>query len=863
MKKRKLKKSKYYQSGGKFTGVDAYNPYEEGAEIYQDKREENPSFLPKTASLQGSALNLHNILNPQAATNPNGGQPPQQNTQSFWDKPLTLNWNHILASQVIQGVGSAVSNASGNSYQNATLRYNEEVAPHSWLPQNPNTSNQALYGMQQGGIIDSYIRDFIFGDETPKESPKKKATNPDSKPVSESDVDEMVFNYEDLAAVNRPSRGSHLGKVLGYHGTANLEDIDPNVSSAVQELLAKFPALNITSGRRNWGDKDAHPKGRAVDLSGDSKIRQEAWDFYNSNLVPKYGFNPALPLNHGTGPHIHVGYYEQGGEMHLGGSIHGQMTRAMAKKILKDGKVEDKKLTSRQKHYFKHIADSKIVFKDGKASMKKEEGGYIDEMQQGGKTPITVNNPNDPRLQAYQDSLTLYNLNSKGPIEIYANQDKAATKAFATTENSPIGYTAKNGMNQRFAVYKKPVQPVVYGQPQQGSNKKPIVVNDPNDPRLRAYNDSLKVYNKYQDRAKNWNNAVMQYKVGTNDFNNLEKDYSDVFKEGKAKTERQMIEFMRKLDFSDTKLDPIGFADDDPDGLGMRYPMFKKPVQPVVYKKPEIPPHRASMRRNIPMEQDVRDLQLPQANPREAMDFTPKKTPFVYQYRDEAGQQQSVNLPDYETFKSFMSNQPLIAGSGDWSPNSKGAGATGHYLKLQDGGVMPNTGNPDMVNPQVSIEEALSHATKFKGDKTGKFKAKIPLEWWTDQLMDYTDKVKFKGKGENMQMKIRGKMPKYQAPVQNTDVINTTGYTEGTPSANNPMNVIPSGDITMARVYSPVVAIPVKGNKHQEPVVMRPGTDYAFDADYTMEFKAGGEYDLSPEHIKYLKDLGYDVEEIS
>jgi len=72
--------------------------------------------------------------------------------------------------------------------------------------------------------------------------------------------------------------------------------------------------------------------------------------------------------------------------------------------------------------------------------------------------------------------------------------------------------------------------------------------------------------------------------------------------------------------------------------------------------------------------------------------------------------------------------------------------------------------------------------------------------------------------------------------------INTTGYTEGTETANNPFNIIPSGNITMQGVNSPILAQPNIG----QPVVMQPGTDYNFpNADYVVEqklnnFKNGG-----------------------
>ncbi len=57
----------------------------------------------------------------------------------------------------------------------------------------------------------------------------------------------------------------------------------------------------------------------------------------------------------------------EGGEiMHLGGKAHvgsrGPISRKLAKRVLKEGKINDKKLTTKQKHYFKHVAGGKITF---------------------------------------------------------------------------------------------------------------------------------------------------------------------------------------------------------------------------------------------------------------------------------------------------------------------------------------------------------------------------------------------------------------------------------------------------------------------------------------------------------------------
>lgn len=129
--------------------------------------------------------------------------------------------------------------------------------------------------------------------------------------------------------------------------------------------------------------------------------------------------------------------------------------------------------------------------------------------QKGGPAPIVVNNPNDPRLRAYNDSLNLYNY-TKGRIKINDSnksvwekiplseknkniyqtemRDNINKKGFNTINGikTPTGdfygvpydakiapafsMRAKDWKNDEFSFqdveYKKPVQPVVYQKPQ-------------------------------------------------------------------------------------------------------------------------------------------------------------------------------------------------------------------------------------------------------------------------------------------------------------------------------------------------------------------------------------------------------------
>ena len=104
----------------------------------------------------------------------------------------------------------------------------------------------------------------------------------------------------------------------------------------------------------------------------------------------------------------------------------------------------------------------------------------------------------------------------------------------------------------------------------------PIFVTDPNDPRLKAYNDSLSLYKKtvnienpkyYEDGQPSWwtfkgNRAQAQKFM---EKNNIDHDY----------------EYYRTGKFPG-KIQPKSTGEF---GEGMAYPKYKNPVQPVFYKK--------------------------------------------------------------------------------------------------------------------------------------------------------------------------------------------------------------------------------------------------------------------------------------
>jgi len=65
--------------------------------------------------------------------------------------------------------------------------------------------------------------------------------------------------------------------------------------------------------------------------------------------------------------------------------------------------------------------------------------------------------------------------------------------------------------------------------------------------------------------------------------------------------------------------------------------------------------------------------------------------------------------------------------------------------------------------------------------------------------------------------------------------LSTTGYKKNSPDKDRSYNVIPSGDITMKNVESPILGIDNLGNS----IEMQPGKEYSYPGNTVLEFKPG------------------------
>jgi hypothetical protein len=108
--------------------------------------------------------------------------------------------------------------------------------------------------------------------------------------------------------------------------------------------------------------------------------------------------------------------------------------------------------------------------------------------------------------------------------------------------------------------------------------KEPIYVDNPRDPRLRAYQDSLNLYNKTKDIQN-----PKYYTDGDPSWYNWKGNRKDAEKFMRKNNIDLDYEYYRTNKFPG-KIQPIKTGDF---GEGMKYPIYKKPTQPVEYKKSE------------------------------------------------------------------------------------------------------------------------------------------------------------------------------------------------------------------------------------------------------------------------------------
>jgi len=191
------------------------------------------------------------------------------------------------------------------------------------------------------------------------------------------------------------------------------------------------------------------------------------------------------------------------------------------------------------------------------------------------------------------------------------------------------------------------------------SERKPIITNDPKDPRLKAYNDSLSLYNnsnaayhffvkakftpknKAQEKQAKYVEEYIINNSGNAVTKNIKNDwYHPAIKPlYTQKFSKQATTQLKQK----TLNGKTNVADVQDSGLASQ-PVFMQPVQPVVYQKPNPQPNPKSELKNQPeTEEQIERIEGYDITPTENKKVIPKptqdKTDFYIQSLDKNGKQ--------------------------------------------------------------------------------------------------------------------------------------------------------------------------------------------------------------------------------
>lgn len=323
---------------------------------------------------------------------------------------------------------------------------------------------------------------------------------------------------------------------------------------------------------------------------------------------------------------------------------------------------------------------------------KKEEGGDPTQVRK----PIQTSDPNDPRIKKYQDSLRNYNWTNKqisGLTKEGWDRNKSISieeqvKAYGEPQDpksaTPSSYSVFKKKNNYGADnidyignYTMPVQPYQYVAPQnvqqtpgkstqQSATKSTIYTSNPDDPRLKAYQDSLNNYN--------WSNS-----------NGRNKGFNTLFPDDAAKLKSQSDYKNWSFTNNNTKEQPQYYVYDaagKPEGNGAGatrdyYAQYPDPQQPYAYKKPIPELKRSQIQGPQSATPGVGQIGVPTGGPGP---MAGGPTNFSFTGRNDQGQQDTRYFSDLDTWKAATDQMGYR-----WrneTNNGQQANASGYQFKL-------------------------------------------------------------------------------------------------------------------------------------------------------------------------------------
>jgi hypothetical protein len=405
---------------------------------------------------------------------------------------------------------------------------------------------------------------------------------------------------------------------------------------------------------------------------------------------------------------------------------------------------------------------------------------------------------------------------------------------------------------------------------QSGGKVKPIYVTDPDDPRYRAYQDSLTAYNiglstqqlgraMYDDIRAPINEEYRRTHDIVTDRNYKASSYKNIDPiESYAEYYTRKPLTLKEKVFGDSAQNYVNgdkvnkLLGSNPETVwaenGASWAKFKKPVQPVKIN----------------------------------MEDTPSNTNDEYAYRKQISKMPKVDPrfddPNY-TLQRYNDGDPGSEGELRFvrkppRPNR----ITDPLEQLSIKQLETNVPRPDLTNIKNGLWEDGRLIQDWKGvpnlkivsarsKKNGRLEP-IAIQNAKGDMIEYK---KYKDKP----------LPKgFQHPeeFQQGGNVNTTGYTPGTPTYNNPFNIIPSNNITMENTPFNVMGQSLETG---ETKLMKPGKNYKFkNTKNVLEIPQGlmsigkepyyqkggiveGEYEVnsvSKKEIERLNKVGYKVD---
>lgn len=226
----------------------------------------------------------------------------------------------------------------------------------------------------------------------------------------------------------------------------------------------------------------------------------------------------------------------------------------------------------------------------------------------------------------------------------------------------------------------------------QGGGRSPIYTDNLNDPRLKAYNDSLNLYNATAGDIKALRDISSKWPMGSEEARRDWMNYTDAWnnkpaaiKLRKEKSYQNLVKLNGKNP-SAVALEYLKNKDGSRDE-GNAALEYKKPVQPIIYRGT---PPEPKITRPVPMNRSMPDLRvigqaLPAVpNVRQANFDSTQPTDYSFTYpTGKYNEQETTYFPDENLWRNFISQQSNVSSQ---LQNNKGT-ATGNLREMKNGGL--------------------------------------------------------------------------------------------------------------------------------------------------------------------------------